>query len=120
MLIPLDRVGGLSFPDRLISDFSYDGDTLRFVSDGIFVDGTGLIERQAHVACVGPGTGLSRSFVNKEWVDVDPQQDGLNSIGEWSIDQKRLRLAGFDAQSGEWREYQIPVSSVSFKTDEDS
>jgi hypothetical protein len=120
MLIPIERMGGLSFPDRRIRDFRYDGKTLRFVSDGIFVDGTGLIEQQTHVECIGSATGLSRIFVNEEWVDVNPQQDGLNFIGEWSINQQHLRLAGFDAQSGKWREYQIPVSSVSVKTDADT
>lgn len=112
MLIPIERVGNLSFPDCIISDFLCDeSGKLGFVSDGLFVEGLGFRAEQFAVECVCSGKVLSRRFIDHEWFEIDPCVGGLNFIGEWSIEQQNLRIAGFELADG-WCEYWVPQASV--------
>lgn len=112
MRIPIERVGDLSFPDRLISNFLCDGSTLSFTSDGIFIERMGLFDAHFAVECSGYGPVVSQRFIEGKWTDADPRVGYLDFIGEWSIEQQNLRLAGFE-QSGVWREYRVSLISVS-------
>ncbi len=111
MLIPIERVGGLSFPDCTISDFLWnDRGNLSFVSDGLFIEGLGFLAERFAVECACYGEVLSRRFIDHKWFEVDPYDGGLYFIGEWATEQHNLRLAGFERTDG-WREYFIALTS---------
>jgi hypothetical protein len=116
-IIPIKSADILSFPDSAIHDFRYDGAAIRYVSDGVFIEGEGFIEGQTSVECVGVGPAHSRQFVDNEWIDVDPKSGGLGSVHEWSVEHGAIKMAGFGALSGAWQEYVISVESVRVETD---
>ena len=108
-------IAQIAFPDCHIGDFHCDGATLSFLSDGVFLEGSGLLEESCHVEVAGSAPVLSRRFnhEDEEWTDVDPLQSrGPREICEWSVGSVGLTFAGFDAVSGAWQQYVVPGATV--------
>ena len=108
MQLQNDMATRISFPDRTISKFSAGWDYIRFNSDGLYVDGDGLFTSDHDIDCRISGLVDAREYVDGTWNKLDGDcEGGLRDICEWTADTNHLCFAGFDEQSGMWREYTV-------------
>ena len=115
------NAGQISFPDCILSGFKVTPQGVRFCSDGIHIEGHGLICGRCDVVCNAfSGVGVRR-FVDGDWREMIAKESGvLREICEWSCDDRDLRFAGFESESGMWQEYLLHNFDIKVSVDADS
>jgi hypothetical protein len=102
----------LSFPDRELKRFVVDAQGLSFTTDGVFVDGLGLVESPCEVALITDTQIAARTWDGTNWAPAEGPLIGLRDVCEWAVDGRDLKVSGFSAGSGAWTEIVVPAFSA--------
>jgi len=104
--------GRLSFPDREIMRFAVNAHGLSFTTDGVFVDGLGLLEAPCEVELITGTKIAARTYDGANWATTEEPLVGLRDICEWAVDGRDLKVSGFSVGSGAWTEIVVPGFSA--------
>ena len=102
----------LSFPDREIVRFVVNAQGLAFTTEGVFVDGLGLVEAPCEVVLTTNTQIEARTWDGTNWAPAEEPLIGLRDVCEWTVDGHDLKVSGFSAGSGTWTEIVVPAFSA--------
>lgn len=103
-----DEIAGLEFPDAEIQDFELSNANLKFIADGCYLEGEGVIDERVSVSLDDWEAASARRYDGENQIDLDWSQAGsLREICECSFSPSMVKIAGFERISGHWQSFEL-------------